>query len=176
MVQGCVPQNDGVTGNYWEYAMKTNSVPFSDQPPGSDAPAQSNTANFFKNDNVANGYDDGYAVTGSSSFNSTLNYLTDAGAYTLSISPYGTLDQSGNVSEWNETLIGSLRGFRGGSWGVAATNGLRADFRGNDQPSFENSDRGFRLAMVPEPGSVSLALLGALLLSARARLDSHRFV
>ena len=98
-------KNDGVTGNYWDYAMKTKSVPFSDQPPGSDAPAQSNTANFFKNDNVANGYDDGYTVTGSSSFNSTLNYLTDAGAYTLSISPYGTLDQSGNVSEWNETLI-----------------------------------------------------------------------
>jgi len=64
-------KNNGVTGNYWDYATGTNSVPFSDQPPGSDAPTQSNTANFFKNDNIANNYDDGYAVTGSSSFNSS---------------------------------------------------------------------------------------------------------
>jgi formylglycine-generating enzyme len=154
-----------VTNHYWDYATSTNSVPFSDQPPGSDAPTQSNTANFFKNDNIANNYDDGYAVTGVSFFNSTTDYLTNVGAYPLSTSPYGTFDQSGNVSEWNEALIGSLRGFRGGSWDGMATQGLRADFRGMDPPSFENPDRGFRVAMVPEPGSVCLWVTGAIFLA-----------
>jgi len=88
--------------------------------------------------------------------------LTDVGAYSLSASPYGTFDQSGNVSEWNETLIGSLRGFRGGSWGVAFSNGLRADFRGMEPASFEDNDRGFRVAMVPEPASAGLLLTGAI--------------
>jgi hypothetical protein len=56
-------KNDGVTGNYWDYPTSTDAVPFSDQPPGSDAPDLSNTANFFKDDGIANGYDDGFAVT-----------------------------------------------------------------------------------------------------------------
>ena len=38
---------------------------------------------------------------------------TDVGAYTLSASPYGTFDQGGNVSEWNETGLGSTLGIRG---------------------------------------------------------------
>ena len=58
-------KNDGVTGNYWDYPTSTDAVPYSDQPPGSGAPTQSNTANFYKDDGIANGYDDGYAVTGS---------------------------------------------------------------------------------------------------------------
>ncbi|MEX2316404.1 MAG: SUMF1/EgtB/PvdO family nonheme iron enzyme [Pirellulales bacterium] len=86
-------KNDGATGNYWDYPTATDAVPYSDQPPGSGAPDPSNTANFFKNDGIANGYDDGYAVTGSTSFVNSQNYLTDVGAYTLADSPYGTFDQ-----------------------------------------------------------------------------------
>ncbi len=72
-------KNDGVTANYWDYPTSTDAVPYSDQPPGSGAPTQSNTANFFKDDGIANGYDDGFAVTGSTSVSLT-NYLTDVGA------------------------------------------------------------------------------------------------
>jgi formylglycine-generating enzyme required for sulfatase activity len=77
-------KNDGATGNYWEYPMGTDEVPFSDQPPGSDAPTPSNTANQVYSDGFDNNYDDGYAVTGSSSFSDTQNYLTNVGAYTQS--------------------------------------------------------------------------------------------
>lgn len=49
---------------------------------------------------------------------------THVGAYTGSASPYGTFDQGGNVYEWNEQIVGSSRGRRGGGWGdfVGANN------------------------------------------------------
>ncbi len=111
-------KNDGVTGNYWDYPTSTDALPYSDQPPGSGAPDPSNTANFYGNDGIANGYNDGYAVTGSTSILID-NPLTDVGAYTSALSPYGTFDQGGNVYEWNEKLFSefsSFRGHRGGSW------------------------------------------------------------
>ena len=113
-------KNDGVTANYWDYPTSTDAVPFSDQPPGSRAPVQSNTANVFKDDGASNGYDDGFAVTGSTSFSQSENYLTDVGAYTASMSPYGTFDQVGSVDEWTDAvrvLLGSsFRVSRGGDW------------------------------------------------------------
>src|SRR5688572_1353948 len=96
--------------------MKTNSVPYSDQPPGG-APDNSRVANFHWDDQNANGYNDGFAVSGSPRFSSSNPSLTDVGAYTSSSSYYGTFDQAGNVWEWNETAIRpASRGARGGSW------------------------------------------------------------
>ena len=97
--------------------MKTNSVPYSDQPPGA-TPDNTRVGNFYQNDGSANGYDDGYAVTGSTSYSSSQNYLTDVGAYTSSPSYYGTFDQGGNVFEWNEALISG--GVSGRAWGFVA--------------------------------------------------------
>ena len=45
-----------------------------------------------------------------------VNALTDVGAYRLSVSPYGTFDQGGNVYEWTEQKNGEDRGLRGGNW------------------------------------------------------------
>lgn len=154
----------GDADDYWLYPTRTNSTPYSDQPPGSDAPSQSNTANFLKNDSIANGYDDGYAVTGSPSWSASQNYLTDAGAYALSTSPYGTYDQGGNVSEWNEALIyGSYRSMRDGSWGSSSLI-LQASNGFFNAPAYEGNFIGFRVATVPEPGTAVLAIVGCVLM------------
>lgn len=141
-------RNDGVTGNYWDYPTSTDLVPYSDQPPGSDAFLQSDTANFYRNDDVANSYDDGYAVTGSPSFDFlNQNYLTDVGAYALSTSPYGTFDQGGNVFEWNETVIlESFRGNRGGSWSSDGAAFLHAAISNYGNPANNYLNVGFRVA------------------------------
>ncbi len=153
-------QNDGVTGNYFDYPTSTDAVPYSDQPPGSNAPTPSNTANFYVDDGIANGYDDGYAITGSTSFSSSQNYLTDAGAYAFATSPYGTFDQGGNVWEWNEALIsGSNRGFRGGSFGNGS-GVMQSSVRNFADPTNELYLIGFRVATVPEPSTAVLAILG----------------
>jgi formylglycine-generating enzyme required for sulfatase activity len=167
-------KNDGITGNYWDYPTATDAEPYSDQPPGNAAPDPANTANFNKNDGQANGYDDGYAVTGSTSFSAAQNYLTDVGAYTLSDSPYGTFDQGGNVREWNESWVrfgdfDELRGVRGSSWYSGFL--LASDRFVGAFPSVEDFDVGFRVASiaVPEPSTLLLVGIGSLALLWRRR-------
>ena len=87
----------GDSDNYWLYPMRTNAVPFSDQPPGA-TPDNTRVGNFYQDDSVANGYDDGYAVSGSTTLSSTQDYLTNVGAYASSASFYGTFDQGGTSS------------------------------------------------------------------------------
>jgi formylglycine-generating enzyme required for sulfatase activity len=176
-------KNDGVNGNYWEYPTGTNAGPDSDLPPGSHAPQQSNTANIFKNDKIANGYDDGFAVTASATIDPSQNYLTDVGAYALSRGPYGTFDQAGNVGEWNESLIsGGYRGFRGGYFS-AGDSELHASARGNliaiGAGGSDGVLMGFRVAssVVPEPSTFAPAITASvLLLFRRRRPTSHNRV
>jgi len=165
-------KNDGVTGNYWLYPMQTSNVSevHSDQPPGSGAIAPAYYGNFYLDDTIANGYDDGYAVTGTSPAvpAPAVNLLTDVGAYTESPGPYGTFDQGGNVREWNEAIIGAERGVRGGSWNIGTTY-LRAAYRdGSEDPSsYQARSAGFRVAtyyVVPEPGTLVLGVIGGMML------------
>ena len=140
------------SGTYFDYATGSDTVPVSDQP-SDDLSA----VNYFNNDGLANGFNDGYAVSGSSNFGT--NPFTDVGAYTAALSPYGTYDQSGNVWEWNESLIrSSLRGVRGGSW-FNFTGNLAASLGSFDNPTLEFRLLGFRVARIPEPSSL---LLGAI--------------
>jgi len=153
--------NDGPTANYWDYPTATDTDAYSDQPPGGGAPNPSNTANFLKDDQLANGYDDGFAVTGSPNFGFA-NYLSDVGAYESSQSPYGTYDQGGNAWEWTDVLIvPEGRVLRGGSW-------LEGDVSMSSRVVVMASDDaggnvGFRVATaIPEPSS--LCLIGSELL------------
>ncbi len=74
----------------------------------------------------------------------------------------GTLNMMGNVREWNEALIGENRGLRGGSY-YSNENDLRASNRYNNYPTDESSNIGFRVAsIIPEPGSVTMLLAGAV--------------
>ena len=162
-------KNDGVSGNYWDYPTSSDTVPYSDQPPGSDAPSASNTANFYKRDgDDSNGYNDGYAVSGTTSTGT--NPLTDVGAYTSASSPYGTFNQAGNVSEWTETDAGSsARILMGGHW-QAGNAGLATSGAGVGQLGAHVTS-GFRVAnvtAVPEPsGFLILTMINVLIVGKR---------
>jgi sulfatase modifying factor 1 len=89
--------------------------------------------------------------------------FADVGSYSGSPSPYGTFDQGGNAWEWNETLIGSMRGVRGGAWTQPASY-LQSLARVSADPASTPTDIavvGFRVVQVPEPGRVTLILAGS---------------
>ena len=139
----------GTNAGYWTYATQSNTVP-------------SNVLSAFGTNN-ANYYNGGYT--------DPANYLTSVGAFASSPSAYGTYDQTGDVFQWNEANIGgSSRGLRGGSWNLNSSY-LPSSFRYDDPPSSEYDRVGFRVASVPEPGSLTLLAVGAigLLIWARRR-------
>ena len=96
--------------------------------------------------------------------------LTGVGSYTGSASPYGTFDQGGNVWEWTEAIIGGSRGLRGGSL-VNTPDILAASYRSytSQDGSYYN---GFRVAMIPEPGTGLLLAAGLAGLAAAGRRRS----
>ena len=118
---------------YWLYATRTDTVP------GNTIGGTANQANY------KNGV---YSVTQSASYSSTQNYLTPVGSYSGSGSYYGTYDQDGNVWEWNDTVIGSDRGLRGGSWDPDGAPFLQSSGRLSSVPAGEGNTAGFRLASV----------------------------
>jgi len=78
-------------------------------------------------------------------------------------SVYGTTGQAGNVWEWSEVgTFGGTRGYRGGSF-QGTWHFLEASYGSAfDNPGDEYTTRGFRVASIPEPGSITLLLCGAL--------------
>jgi formylglycine-generating enzyme len=150
--------------DYWLYPTQNNLAPDSDQPPGMDAPNAANTANIDRDDGVANGYNDGYSVSGSPNSNIyTETLLTDGGAYSLASSAYGTFDQAGNVLEWIDTIqggIGSARVMRGGGYANGLGDFTVSSFQSGASPEDKfHSAHGFRLAMLPEPSTFVMAVL-----------------
>jgi formylglycine-generating enzyme required for sulfatase activity len=129
---------DGATDTYYDYATRSNTAP-------SSTPSTSNIQNSAN-------YRAGTAQT-------PLAFVmpfapdyphTDAAAYTMSASPYGTFDQGGNVWEWSEEFFGSTQvGLRGASFNdfsenLLAENALRHDPIGGG----ESLTIGFRVATV----------------------------
>lgn len=134
-------KNDGATGNYWNYPATSDNEPINTLPdPG-------NHANYYDVNGVGNS---SYSI-------GSPYYRTNAGEYSHSASPYGTFDQGGNVSEWNETRVFSLnRGLRGGAF-YGQGDLMHALKRGYFEPTFENSGVGFRVAsIIPEPTTLML--------------------
>lgn len=96
----------------------------------------------------------------------------DVGSYANSASPYGTFDQAGNVIEWLEDLSTPYRHVASsGYWTNVSYYSDRREqglIAGADPASGwateEFADTGFRvanLAAVPEPGALTLAMVGA---------------
>jgi formylglycine-generating enzyme required for sulfatase activity len=92
----------------------------------------------------------------SANYQKAVDSVTEVGAYPNSGSHYGTFDQGGNVREWNNEIIGSKRGLRGGSF-VNGSAALQSSFQFREGvPTSETSKIGFRvtsLAPIPEPSS-----------------------
>ena len=140
------PSQGGDADGYWAYPMRNNAVPYSDQPPGG-TPNNSRVGNFDRNDNEVNGYNDGYAMTGSSFYSTSAGYLSVVGAYASSPSYYGTFDQGGNLTEWNETTLVDAfsqanHGVRGGAWNYTSIHLEAAVANLN----YARSSTGFRMA------------------------------
>jgi len=147
------PNKDGPgVGGYWAQATQSDTV-------AGNTIGVANSANYFDGD---------YVGSGTSSFPAG-NGLTDVGAYGAnSDSAYGTNDQAGNVWEWNDAVIGSSRGLRGGSWN-GNSGILPASFRFGFTPSGESPSVGFRVASVPEPSALLLVSIAAGVLLTRRR-------
>lgn len=149
----------GLSGAYFDYATGSDTMPISDQP--GDSP---DGANYFNDDGLPNGFNDGYAATGSTSFRP--NPLTDVGAYFLAPSPYGTYDQTGNVAEWTETVFSLSPPYRlapGGNW-FGSQGSLLAAMPNIGGPAGSSSILGFRIATIPEPTTdtlLSLVVMGS---------------
>ena len=151
----------GDSDDYWLYPTANNAIPNSRNGSVSDP----NSANFYRDDSIANGFNDGYALSGSTVGSASQNYLTDAGTFSLASSYYGTFDQGGNAMEWNDAIIrGVTRGLRGGAWGFDEIF-LRASDRTQFVPADEGSITGFRVAIVPEPSVAGLMGLGIIVLA-----------
>ena len=141
--------------NYWLHATQSDTAP---------TLASANSTGDITNPgaNVAN-----YAQGADwNSQNGNVTTVGSAGA--LAESYFGTADQAGNVFEWNDAVIGSSRGLRGGSWGD--TSGfLAASFRNGGSPAGGGSIAGFRVASVPEPSAYLLTVLSVSVLLTRRR-------
>ena len=99
------------------------------------------------------------------------------------LSYYGTMAQMGNVAEWLENSYDRVndnpddyRVMRGGDWGNGtgsiswdAVNTVKPDLDPQLYPGSDQLTIGFRVAMIPEPSSLSLLLAGGLVALARRR-------
>jgi formylglycine-generating enzyme required for sulfatase activity len=165
------PELNSGSGGYYAYATQSNSAP------GNIVGGGANQANYFTGA--------GYSVT-QSSYDRNQNYLTSVGAFTNAASYYGTFDQSGNVSEWNDLtgMVGEslARGNRGGDWRSSAYM-LSSSAGGGNDPSDEYETFGFRLASsilaggpgpVPEIDPAGMGSILALLGGGLGLLERRR--
>jgi formylglycine-generating enzyme required for sulfatase activity len=159
--------------NYWLYPTMSDSAP---------TQATANSIGDISNGgpNVANYF-------GGANWNgSTLGNITTVGtAGLLSQSYYHTFDQAANVAEWSAPSIGNQFLFLGGAYSrdffghgtLLTATGRQASIVSLLGPTHSDSRVGFRLALVPEPSSLWLALIGlaaALLVAHRSTRFAHQ--
>lgn len=133
---------DGDTNTWYDYPIGSNSPPVGSIPSG-DMGNNANCGVFLS--------------------------VYEVGSYPLSASPYGTLDQAGNVAEWTETIAADGREYMPGYWGANCT-GAEIDAAIKATLTQQASNRGFRLARpgipvanIPLPFGTLIALAVSLL-------------
>ena len=146
------PNKPGGAG-YWDYPTRSDTAPGRDM-----ADVSGNNANHWTG-------------SGPDAIDSPY-YTTVVGEFQNSASPYGTFDQGGNVSEWNEAIMQdstySYRGVRGNGYG-SHDDSMHSSDRLNAPVAFENPNMGFRLVYLPEPCSALLVVVGAFGLASGRR-------
>ena len=90
------------------------------------------------------------------------NLTTVGSAGPLSQTFYGTWDQAGNVFEWSEAAHPSQFPNLEGSGFERGPDDITSFRRSGGTVDSENYIIGFRVAAVPEPSTLALAMLGAL--------------
>ncbi|MFM9045353.1 MAG: SUMF1/EgtB/PvdO family nonheme iron enzyme [Solirubrobacterales bacterium] len=122
---------------YWLYATRSNSAP------GNEVGGLANQVNYI--DDADRSFT--YSVPQNTFLDTTQNYLTDVGAFTGTIGAYGTMDNAGNVVNWNDLdgKTGPTRGRRGGFW-FSGPPSIQSNTYNESSPSLTGADMGFRLA------------------------------
>lgn len=134
---------------YWKFPSRSDSLPENASSAGE------NQANFLRLGV--------FSVTQGTTLDPAQNYLTAVGTFTNSPSPYGTLDQGGNVEEWTDTGVSTGFGFaritRGGAWNSGGLNN-DVDPVPTGLPNDRLSKVGFRLARESTGSGGGAALSG----------------
>jgi len=133
----------GVNAGYWDYATRSNAAPGQNM-----ADASGNNANYQTAPNAW-------------PIDSGEYYTTVAGEFQNSHSSYGTFDQTGNVYEWTETILTDGRILRGGGF-ANPEQYQRASWRDSYSWWGSDSNFGFRVVGVPEPGSLTMLFAGTI--------------
>jgi formylglycine-generating enzyme len=139
---------------YWLYSTRSNDLPSNIGADGYTDPG--NHANYYGNSSYTIG---------------APYYRTIVGEFENSASAYGTFDQGGNEPEWTDTAtIGndSCHDVRGGSYNYIADWLRSSNYMSFDVAAYGN-EVGFRVALVPEPGSLILLASGAAAVLIRRR-------
>jgi len=126
--------NDGVTGNYWDYPTRSDRRPSNDLK----EPDPGNNANFFVLSRGVKDYTIGAPY-----------WRTEVGEFENSAGPYGTYDQAGNIREWTDALIRPDRADRtqhGACYGTQTEDDAREMGSHAWNPQVANMIVGFRVA------------------------------
>ncbi|MFG0327645.1 MAG: GC-type dockerin domain-anchored protein [Phycisphaerales bacterium JB037] len=126
----------GDADDYWLYATRSNTAP--------------TVATATSIGDVANPGQGVVNYLRGADWNGQDGNLTTVGS-AESTGYHGAFDMNGNVLEWNETLIGSNNGVRGGAYSSNGELGLGSSFRVGIDPGVESSTLGFRLASPVPP-------------------------
>jgi len=145
----------GTNVGYWPYATGSTNAP-------------NNSISSRTNGGQANIWRASrFAVTQSTSYSTTQNYLTEAGAFNTSASAYGTFDQSGNVFELNDLngAASTNRGTRGGGCFNSEVNAVSSWRSSSVATTAQFYDGGFRVATImwPVPSLDGMALSSGIL-------------
>jgi len=133
---------DPSTQTYSQFATRSNTVPTAEMPVGGASSANWQSAVTYNPGNLK---------------------LAEVGAYADSYSYYGAFDMNGGLNEWLENTNGTMRNLQGGTFSTLATQAALLSYSTQTTTNFGTNQsqwQGFRVAAVPEPSTIIMAMAG----------------